>query len=59
MARPERITDMATLRAKIAQGCRDAADVYRASGLPGAAELANRLDDDALRNDALAKASQA
>jgi hypothetical protein len=50
-------TTVAELRAQIAEGCRQAATVYRAAakdGLPGADAWADRLDQDAKRNDRLA-----
>jgi hypothetical protein len=49
-------TTVAELRAAIAEGCRQASAVYRdaaKTGLPGADAWADRLDQDAKRNDRL------
>ena len=51
-------TTVAELRKLIAQGCREASMVYRtaaAEGLPGADAWAGRLEQDAARNDELAR----
>jgi hypothetical protein len=51
-------TTVAEIRAAMAEGCRQAAAVYRdaaKSGLPHADRWADRLDRDAERNDRLAR----
>jgi len=50
--KPEVITDMATLRARLAEGSRVAAARLQASGLPGAADLARRISARADEIDA-------